>query len=64
MVVIQFGRSNKNKVAVKLFGYLFKLSVNIFSQQTGWNKVEDISMLLNSYQEGMIFISFKNNMSW
>jgi len=39
-------------------------SVNIFSQKTGWSRVENIGQMPVSYKEGGIFVTSKESMSW
>jgi len=38
--------------------------INIFSQKTGWGRVESIAQMPSSYKEGGIFVSSKAVMPW
>jgi hypothetical protein len=47
------------KSAKKIFKHLKKIRVNIFSHKSGWNLVNSLRQMPNSYKEGMIFVSNK-----
>lgn len=47
-----------------LFDHLRPLGVNLFSQKTGWGRVEEFVDMPNSYREGTLFISCKAEMPW
>ncbi len=50
--------------AKKLFDHFKKLEVNLFSQKTGWSKVDRFEDMPNSYKEGSLFISCKSDVPW
>jgi len=50
--------------AIEIFNHLTNNNINIFSQKTGWNKVENISGMPTSHREGSVFITNKPKMIW
>jgi len=54
--------SEKN--ANKIFDFLTKIDVNVFSQKIGWQKVNKLSDMPTSHKEGSAFISTKDVMPW
>lgn len=50
--------------AQAIFARFAGTSINIFSQKTGWSRVERIEHMPNSYKEGGIFVSGKTLMPW
>ncbi len=52
------------KNAASIFDHLKWIGVNAFSQKTGWNRVLDFGDFPMSYNEGSLFITTSNEMSW
>lgn len=50
--------------ARSLYEHLCSIDVNLFSQKTGWSKVEKLEEVPVHYKEGSIFISRKDSMPW
>ena len=50
--------------AKEIYNHLTTNNINIFSQKTGWKKVENISGMPTSHKEGSVFITTKSIMSW
>lgn len=50
--------------AALVFEHFNKTPVHIFSQKTGWKRVQGLEQMPTSYQEGGIFISRKDDMPW
>ena len=48
----------------KIFNFFSKIGVNLFSQKKGWARVENLNDMPNSYKEGSLFITFKENVPW
>jgi len=47
-----------------IFEHMNKIGVNLYSQKTGWNRVNTISQMPTSHKEGSLFISRCNEMNW
>ena len=54
--------SNDNAEAI--YSWLTICGVNMFSQKTGWGKVEKLSDMPFSYHDGSLFISCKDSVPW
>ena len=54
------GRENAEKV----FAHLSKLGVNMFPQRLAWGRARSAEDLPNSYHDGSLFISRRDEMSW
>ena len=50
--------------AAALFAYFRSQKVNMFSQKTGWDLVQELEGVPKSYREGMLFVSCKDEMPW
>ncbi len=47
-----------------VFDHFLSCDVGMFSQKTGWRRVEDFAAMPLNYREGSIFISCKDDMPW
>lgn len=59
--IIEIG-SEEN--ARKIYEHFKTTKVNLFSQKTGWERVQSLSDMPISYKEGSLFLSTKNRMMW
>ena len=50
--------------AKEIYNHLTNINLNIFSQKTGWNKIENILGMPSNHKEGSVFITNKPNMIW
>lgn len=50
--------------AKALYQHFGNLNINMFSQKTGWNLVQDFQDIPKSYKDGTLFVSSKNEMTW
>ena len=60
-MILEVGSSEN---ANDIFHHCNKINVNMFSQKNNWNKVLSISDMPESYKEGSLFISLKDEMPW
>lgn len=54
---------NENNAAA-VYEHFKKMGVNLYSQKTGWQRINDISSMPTSYHDGTLFISEKERMPW
>ena len=54
---------NKDNAAA-VFEHLTAMKVNLFSQKTGWQRVNSLDDIPTSYHEGTLFITCKSEMPW
>lgn len=59
--MIEVGTEENAKV---IYNHLKAQNVNMFSQKTGWKRVESMEDMPTSYREGSLFISSKQEMPW
>jgi len=52
------------KNAEQIYEFFQNLGVNLFSQKTGWNKVNCLDDVPISYKEGSLFITGQSEMRW
>lgn len=52
------------ETAQRIFAHLNKCNVSMFSQKTGWKKVEHSDQMPTNYKEGSLFITSKPSMNW
>ena len=50
--------------AAEIYAYLGDSPVNMFSQMTGWSRVESLEQMPTSHRDGSLFISSKSAMPW
>lgn len=50
--------------ALAIFERFAGSGINVFSQKSGWKRVEDLAQMPNSYKEGGVFLSAKKSMPW
>ena len=60
-MMVEIGTSEN---ADAIFEHLARLSINAFSQKTGWAMVKSKDEMPNSHREGSLFISVKDEMPW
>ena len=50
--------------AEKIWRHLSAINLNMFAQKIGWQKVNSLEDLPNSYKEGSLFLTTKSNIPW
>ena len=60
-MILEVGSSENAK---KIFHHCNKINVNMFSQKNNWNKVSNFRDMPESYKDGSLFISLKDEMTW
>jgi FkbM family methyltransferase len=60
-MMLEVGSQENAKV---IFTHLKSLNLSLFSQKTGWGKVEKLEDMPTFYKEGSLFISAKKEMVW
>lgn len=60
-VMVEIGNQGN---AQAVFEHFQRIGVGMFSQKTGWNRVQNVADMPTSHREGSLFISVKTAMPW
>jgi hypothetical protein len=60
-IMVEIGNSAN---AEAVFKHFRALGVGMFSQKTGWNRVQNVADVPTSHREGSLFITVKPAMPW
>ena len=59
--MVEVGSESNAKI---IFEFFKSIEINLFSQKTGWNLVQNIQNMPYSYKDGSLFITSKNYVPW
>jgi len=59
--MVEVGSESNAKI---IFEFFKSIEINLFSQKTGWNLVQNIQNMPYSYKDGSLFITNKNYVPW